>query len=111
MGARAIRRTGFAPRPPWVPDAGATRERSSLPIDRAARRLELLFQFVVFAAQPLAFRLRAAQILTQPLDLSALLVNDLLRVAWGRGLVVLRHAAVMPDPRSKYKREMRVSTH
>jgi hypothetical protein len=102
---------GFAAAAPWVCHAGAPRERGGLPRDRAARRLELLFQFLVFAAQPLAFRFRAAQILAQPVDLSPLLVNDLLRGSRRRRLVALRHTTVMPDRRSKYKRQIRTRLH
>jgi hypothetical protein len=46
--------------------------------------LELLFQFVVFPAQPLALRLRPSQILALPLILTAQLVDDLLSSAIGR---------------------------
>ena len=70
--------------------------------DGAARRLELVFQFLVFAPQPLALGFRPPQVLSQPLDLAALLVDDLLGIARRRRLVA-RHTVVMPKPRSKYK--------
>ena len=111
MAASAVRRAGLSARSPRVRDARATRERRRLPIDGAARRFQLVFQFLVLAAQPLAFRLRPTQVLAQPLDLAALFVDDLLRVGRRRRLVSVRHTVVMPNPRSKYKQEMRVSAH
>jgi hypothetical protein len=41
-----------------------------LPIDRAPRRLELVFQFVVFAPQPLPLGFAAPEILAQLLILA-----------------------------------------
>jgi hypothetical protein len=111
MAASAVRRAGLSPRSPRVRDARATRERRRLPIDGAARRFQLVFQFRVLAAQPLAFRLRPTQVLAQPLDFAALLVDDLLRVGRRRRLVSVPHPVVMPNPRSKYKQEMRISAH
>jgi hypothetical protein len=72
-------------------------------MDSTARRLELLFQFLVFAPQALPLGFGAAQILAQPVDLPLLLGDDLMRVTRRRGIVALRHAAVMPDLRKKYK--------
>ena len=63
----------------------------------AARRLELLFQFLVFAPQPLALRFRPAQILAQPLILARCSLDDLLRVGGGGSARRARHAPVMPD--------------
>ena len=111
MTASSIRHAAFAARSTGVRDARIAREGGRLPIDGAARRLELVLQFLVLAAEPLAFRLRPTQVLAQPLDLAALLVDDLLRVGRRRRLVAVRHTVVMPNPRSKYKREMRVSAH
>ena len=67
MGAPAIRRTGFAAGPARVRHARAARERGGLPVHGAARGLELLFQFLVLAAQPLPLRFRPAQVLAQAL--------------------------------------------
>jgi hypothetical protein len=76
-----------------------------LSIDRAPRSLELVFQFVVLAPQALPFRLRAAEVFAQALDLARLVVDDLLGIA-GRRLGATDHATVMPNPRSKYKYEV-----
>ena len=106
VGARANHRQRRASaRPTRVGDARATRERRGLPRDGAARRLEFLFQFLVFATQSLALGFRPAQVLAQPLDLPPLIVNDLLGVARRRAVVALWHAPVMPDLRTEYKRK------
>ena len=110
-GAAAIGRTRFATRTLRVRPASATRERSGLAVYRAPRRLEVVLQLLILAPQPLALGFRAAQVLAQPRVVSSELFDDLLRVSRRRRLVALRHAAVMPNPRSKYKREMRVSVH
>jgi hypothetical protein len=111
MSPASIRGARFAPGTAGDRHAGAAREGRRLPVDRAARGLELLFQLLVFAAQPLAFRFRPTQVLAQPLDLPALHLDDLLRLVSGPTPVVLRHAPVMPDSRTQYKRKLRVSTH
>ena len=71
VGAHAIGGAGLATRPPRLRDARAAGERRRLAIDGAARRIELLFQFLVFAPQPLALGFRPTQILAQLLDLAA----------------------------------------
>ena len=109
MRAPAIRGAGLAARAARVCDARAARERRRLPIHRAARRLQFLFQLLVLPPQALPLGFRPAQVLAQPLDVAPLLVDDLLRR--GARLVALRHAPVMPNPRSKYKRKLRVSAH
>jgi len=109
MRATAIRRTSFPARAPRLRDAAPARKGRRLAMDRSPRGLQVVFQLLVFATQALPFGFRSAQVLAQPLDLLSLLVDDLLGVAWGRGLVALRHAAVMPNSRSKYKQEMRAS--
>jgi hypothetical protein len=53
--------------------------------------LELVFQFLVFEAQPLPLLLRTPQVLAEPVDFPALVVNDLLRVTWRRGIIALRY--------------------
>jgi hypothetical protein len=70
-----------------------------------ARRaaIELFFQPVIFATQPLPLRLRPAQIFAQPFDLTRLVVDDLLRIAGRRLSSARRHATVIANPRSKYK--------
>ena len=90
MTASSIRHAACAARSTGVRDARAAREGGRLPIDGATRRLKLVLQLLVLAA---------------------LLVDDLLRVGRRRRLVAVRHTVVMPNPRSKYKREMRVSAH
>ena len=68
------------------------------------RRLAVLFQFLVLAAQPLPLRFRPTQILPQPLVVPTQLLDDLLRRLIGG--IALRHATVMPNRRSKYKYEL-----
>jgi hypothetical protein len=82
-----------------------------LPVHRAARRLELVLQFLVFAPQPLPLGLRSPEVLFELRDPARLVLNDLLRVSRRRGLFALRHAAVMPNPDSKYKQKMPGRTH
>jgi hypothetical protein len=90
--------------------AGPAREGRRLTGTGAPCGVELLFQLLVFAPQPLPLGFRPAQIVFESLDASRLVVNDLLRILW-RGVIALRHAPVMPDSRAQYKREMRVSSH
>ena len=88
-------------------DPRASRERRLLPPDRTPRRLELDLQFLVLASKPLPLRFRPTQVLAQSVDLSALLLDDLLRITRRRHVIALWHVPVMPDSRAKYKREMR----
>jgi hypothetical protein len=83
-------------------------ERRRLAIHGAARRIELLLQAVVFAPQPGAFGLRAAQILAQPFDFARLLIDDLLRIARRRIWRVLSDLPVIADRSAgeKYKELM-----
>ena len=111
MSAPAIGGTRLATGPPRLGDARPAREGRGLPIHRSARRLELLFQLLVFSAQALALGFRAPQVFFELRDPARLIVDDLLGIVRGRRLVALRHAALMPESRSKYKGEMRVSTH
>lgn len=111
MGARTIGGAGLVPRPSRLRDARATRERRRLAIDGAPRRVEFVFQFLVFAPQPLPLRLRPPQVFLQLRDATRVLVDDLLGIARWCSLVALRHAPVMPDSRAPYKRELRVSAH
>jgi hypothetical protein len=111
MRTAAIGGPGLPSGPARLRDARPARKRRGLSVDGATRRLELLFQLLVLATQPLAFRFRPAQVLAQPVDFSPLLVDDLLRIGRGRGLVALRHMAVMPNPRSKYKWKVRAKAY
>jgi hypothetical protein len=97
MGARAVPGPRFAPWHTGRGDGGAARKRRGLAIHGAARGVEFVFQLLVFTAQPLPLGFRAPEILTQPIDLARLLVDDSLRVRrrWFRGTV--RDAGVMPD--------------
>jgi hypothetical protein len=104
-----IRGTRFSTRSPRLRDAHAARERRSLAIHGAARGVEFLFQFVVFATEALPLGLRATQILAESLDLTDVLFNDVLRVTRRRLIATLRHAPVMPDSRAQYKRKLSVS--
>jgi hypothetical protein len=73
-----------------------------LPRARAARRLEILFQFLVFATQPLPLGLRPAEILAQLLVFSTKALQFARR---GRRQVWLtaRHTMLMPDSPQQYK--------
>ena len=81
MRGAAIVCTRFAPGPAWLRDTRAARKRGRLPIDRATRRLQVLFQLLVFTPQALALGFRPPQVLAQALDFSCLLVDDVLRIA------------------------------
>lgn len=109
MRPRAIRRPRLAARAAGMLRRGAARERGGLAIDGAPRRFELLLQALIFPTEPIAFSLRAAQILAQPFDFASLLVDDPLRVTrrWISGRVI--DQVVMPDrsPSDKYKLLMR----
>ena len=110
MRARPIGGPGLSPRPTRRRDASPARKRRGLAIDGAPRGLKLLFQFVVFSTEPLPLGLRAPQVLAETLDLTDVLLDDLFRVTRRRLMATRRHAALMPDSRAKYKREMRVSS-
>ena len=75
---RPMARTGHTPHPALRPGrcgsrhARPARERRRLPIDGAPRGLELVFQLLVFAPQPLALGFRSSQVLPQPVDLAPL---------------------------------------
>jgi hypothetical protein len=97
MAAKTIRRTGFAAGALRVRHARPPRERCGLPIDGTARGLEFAFQLLVFAPQSLTLGFGSAQVLTEPLVFAPQFVDDL-RIVRGRGLVALRHTAVMPNP-------------
>ena len=104
MGLPAVGATGLPSRPLRVRLRPATRERRGLAIRATPRHLEFFAQAFVFAAQPLAFVLRPHQILAQSVDLSRLIVDDLLGVTRRRRVRrAPRHAPVMPNPRKKYK--------
>jgi hypothetical protein len=81
-----------------------SRKRRRLSIRPTPRHLEFFAQALVLAAEPVTFILRPHQILTQALDLADVLVDDLPRVTRGGGIRrPLRHAPVIPNPRTKYK--------
>ena len=104
LAASAIRGTRFPTGPLRRGHARAAGERRRLSIDRPACGVEFLFQFLVFAPQPVTLRLRPAQILAQSLDLSTLVVDDVVRVV--QRLIAPRwHAPLMPDSRAQYKRK------
>ena len=85
----------------------AARKRRRLPVRAAPRHLEFFFQPFVFAAQPIAFDLRAHQIFAQPFDLSRLIVDDLLRVTRRRDPSGAEaRARLCQIPRKKYKQIM-----
>lgn len=103
IGAPPIRGPWFAPRTSRRVRGHAARERCRLAIHRAARRLEVVFQFLVFTPQPLTLGFRPPKIFTEPLDLARLVLDDLLRVTGTISRSAIRHADVMPEPRLKYK--------
>jgi hypothetical protein len=105
MRARPIGRPGL---PAWAlrrGDPRATREGRRLAIDCAPRRFERVFQFLVFAAQPLPLGLRPSQVLFPLRDPTRLVVDDLLGITRWRSIVALRHAPLMPNSHPKYKRK------
>ena len=111
IGARAIRRTRFATWSARRLRRDPTRERRGLTVHCPPRGLEFVFQFFVFATQPLSLGFRAPQILAQPVDLPRLIVDDLLRVPGAWIVRTPLHAPVMPEPRSKYKYGILDSQH
>ena len=69
MRARSIAGPGFAPRSTGLRHARAAREGRRLPSHRPARGVEFVFQFLVFPAQPLAFRVGAPEIVAQSCEM------------------------------------------
>src|SRR5262245_20479569 len=55
------------------------------------------------APQALPLRFRSAKIVAQSLVLPTQFLDLLLRIGRRRGLIALRHATLMPDPRAQYK--------
>ena len=109
MCSHAVGGAGLAPRAAGRSDARAAGERRGLSVDGTARSVELLFQFLVFAAETLSLRFRTPQVLAQALVVTPQALQ--LRGIDRRWVRTLRHAPVMPDSRAQYKREMRVSRH
>jgi type II secretory pathway component PulM len=101
MRSPTIRRTRFSARPPRGRHSRAARERRGLAGRGASCGLEVLFQLLVLAPQPLSLRFRSSEILVQPLVLTTQFLDDLLRCPIRR--LAIRHAGVMPESRSKYK--------
>ena len=93
--------SGSPPRPARMTPRRALRERGRRPFRRAARKVECLLQPLVLALQsvPFAFETNPVaigpfQLPTQPLNLARKVV---------RGVRLIRHIDVMPDPGKKYK--------
>ena len=105
MGRAAVHGARLAPRALGMLLRQAAGKRRRLAVGTAACHLEFLFQPFVLTAQPVAFDLRAFQIFTEPLDLSRLVINDLVLIFGRRIRRASRHATVMPDSRAQYKRE------
>lgn len=103
MRVPPIRETRFAAGPLGLLLRQPARKRRGLTSGSAARHLELFFQPLVLAPQPVTLDLRALQILAQPIDLPRLIVDDLVRLSGRRILRASRHAPLMPKPREKYK--------
>jgi len=104
MRVRAVRRTGLSARATRSRDASPAGEGRGLPIYRASRGVELLFQVFVFPPQALPLGFRPPQIFFELRDPARLIVNDVLWVTRRRRIVALRHAPVMPDSCAQYKR-------
>jgi hypothetical protein len=104
-----IRHPRLSSRATRARDALPAGKRCRLPIHRPPRGVELVFQLLVFAGQPLPLRFRPPEILAQAVDLPTLLVDDLLRVARAR-VNGSRHRMLMPDSRAEYKRKLRTSS-
>ena len=102
-GAHAIRRARLAAGPSRLRDPRAARKGRGLAIHRSPSGIELVFQLLVFAPQPLALRFRSPKIFTEPFDFACLIFDDLLRVTGTIIRSAIRHADVMPEPRLKYK--------
>jgi len=90
-----------------VPHVCLPRERGRLTRTLTPRRLEVLFQLLVFAPQPLPLGLRPAEVLAQLLVVSTESL-DLARVRRRLGLAE-RHAPVMPNSCTPYKKKQPVS--
>jgi len=103
MGVAPVRGAGFPARALRMRLRQAARKRRRLPARTAARHLELFFQSLVFASQPVAFDLGPFQIVLEPFDPLRLVFDDLLRVTRRRILGRPRHAIVMPESRAQYK--------
>jgi hypothetical protein len=84
------------------------RERRGLPIDGAPRRIELLLQALVFAAQLVALGLRTAQVVAQAVVFTPQFLEDLLRVARRRIRRMLSDLPLIADRSAgeKYKELM-----
>ena len=105
MGAPAIARSGSPAGSAGYRDARPARKRRGLARDRAPRGLQFVFQFLVLAPQSLPLGFRPPQVFLELHDTSRLIVDDLLGVTRGRGIIALRHAPVMPDSQDEYKRK------
>ena len=94
----AVGRARLAARSLGVFFRQAARKGRRLAVRAPTRHLKFFLQPLVLAPQPIAFDLRALQVLFQPLNAARLIVDDLARIT-GRRRVLWRsrHATVMPD--------------
>ena len=106
MRLLAVGGAGLPPRSLGVFFRQAAGKRRRLTVRPATRHLEFFFQPLVLAPQPVAFDLRALQVLFETLNAPGLIVDDLVRLSGRRILRASRHATVMPDSRAQYKKEM-----
>ena len=109
MRLRAVRRPRLATRPLGMLLRQAARKRRRLAARLPPCRVELVFQPLVLATQPVPFDLRPPHLVAQPLIVALQFVDDLLRVRRRRVLGAPRHVSVMPDSRAQYKRKTRIS--
>jgi hypothetical protein len=106
MRAAAIGGTGLSTGSLGMFFGQPARKRRRLTIGAAAGHLELVFQPLVLAPQPIAFDLRPLQILAQPFILAPQVLNRLRRPWWWRRVgSAPRHDPVMPDSTAQYKRK------
>ena len=103
MRLAAVGGAGLPPRSLGVCFRQAARKRRRLTGRPPARHLEFFFQPLVLAPQPVAFDLRALQVLFETLDAPGLIVDDLVGLSRRRIFRASGHAPVMPKPREKYK--------
>jgi hypothetical protein len=103
LALSTIRRSRLSAGPPRRSARRAFRERRGLPIAGSTRRLQLLPQPLVFAAQSITFSLDAFEIATQPLDFLPPRLGTRWRVGPDWAIGALTHAPVMPESARQYK--------
>ena len=103
LALSTVRRSRLAAGPPRRSARRAFRERCGLPRAGSTRRVQLLPQPLVFAAQSITFSLDAFEIAPQPLDLLPQRLRTRWRVGADWAIGALTHAPVMPESARQYK--------